>query len=817
MLVVWLMVFLLLAVAVVVLLFRRRLRMALPQVEGTVRIPGLRAEVEVIRDRWGVAHIYAADLEDLCFAQGYVQAQDRLWQLEQNRRLARGRLAEIFGKAAVDVDRFVRTVGIGRSAERDLECLSEESNRLLSAYARGVNTYVESNPGKLPIEFALIGFRPQAWEVVDTLAWMKMQAWYLSANWSTEILNAAIAGKVGPERASRLYGGYPEDNPIVLADQNLIPIAEKALESFRSLRSWLPADALAGCSNCWAVRGRRSQSGKALLAYDPHLGLTVPSIWYACHLHAPGFEVSGATFPGVPGVIVGHNRDISFGFTNAFSDVQDLYLERFHPGGSLEYEHNGKWIRAERIVEQIRVKGQSRALPLEVMVTRHGPIVGDLLSIRPEEQTHRLALRWAGHEAADLFPAVIAMDRARDWPEFCAAMSIWDTPSQNAVYADRKGNIGYVLNGKIPVRRNGIGLVPSPGWNDDHEWSGWIPWDQMPRVLNPGNGYVVSANNQIVGLEYPHYLGLGTANGNRAARIEELIKAKPKLSLDDFARMQVDLHSRPARRFAALVSTLAGGILEQKPLSEMGDQAAAALGLLKGWQGELKADSAAAAVYTVCEYYAKRRVFEPWLGELSDFYCGSGINAFSSISHYMDYSHLMLLDVLEQDDGAWLGTPEGTRRSREQVLAAALRDALSYLSRRCGADPRRWRYGDFHKARLIHPIGRRWPFHLLFNPKPVPYGGSADTIWQCPPLRSVPPDEATYSASWRHLVDFADLDSARWVYSGGQSGHPASRHYQDLLRLWSTGGYAPMPWSRERVEAEADARLLLEPAGGKGI
>ena len=801
----------LLLLTALLLYLRYRFRLPLPQVQGSVTIPGLIEPVEVIRDRWGIPHIYAANLRDLFFAHGYVQAQDRLWQMELNRRLSRGRLSEIFGKVTLDMDRFERTVGIARAAEKDLACLSEESRTLLDAYLRGVNSYLEANPGKLPVEFTLLGFRPEPWELMDSLAWMKMQAWHLSENWSTEILNAALVGRVGPERAARLFSGYPQENPVTLGRQTVIQAAEQVLETYRNLGSWFPADALAGRSNCWAVRGSRSVSGKALFAYDPHLGLAVPSLWHACHLVCPDFDVTGATFPGIPGVIVGHNRDISFGFTNSFSDVQDLYLERFNPKKPQEYEHNGKWRKAERIVEEISVKGERTPHRLEVILTRHGPLVGDLLHLKSESKDLRFALCWTGHEGSDPLAALLHLDRARNWADFCAALARWDSPSQNAVYADRKGNIGYSLVGKIPIRRRGIGLVPEPGWNDEHEWSGWIPWEEMPREYNPRRAPVVSANNQIVGQEYPYYIGLGTCNGNRAARIEELIKARDKLSLDDFAAMQVDLHSRPARRFAALISSLAGGILRQKELSPVREQASAALSLLKGWQGELGPDSAAAAVYAVCEYYAKRRLFEPWLGDLTEYYCGRGVQSSGSVSLYLEYSHLVLLDILEQDDGHWLSTPQGQRRSREQLLAAALREALTYLSEQGGKDPHRWRYGDFHKAWFIHPIGRRKPFNLVFNPKPVSFGGSADTVWQSPPLRTLPPLKSSYSASWRQLVDFSDLDGALWIHSSGQSGHPASRHYKDLVPLWASGQYRPLLWSRDRVEAQAEARLTLVP------
>jgi penicillin amidase len=801
----------LLVVAALLLYLRYRFRLPLPRVDGSITIPGLTEPVEVIRDRWGVPHIYAANLRDLFFAQGYVQAQDRFWQMELNRRLARGRLSEIFGKVTLDTDRFVRTVGIARAAEKDLACLSEEGRSLLDAYRRGVNSYLEANPRKLPVEFTLTGFRPEPWELLDSLSWMKMQAWYLSENWSTEILNAALVGMVGPERAARLFGGYPQDNPVTLARQTVIRAAQQVLETYRSLQSWFPADALSGRSNCWAVRGSRSVTGKALFAYDPHLGLTVPSLWHTCHLVCRKFEVAGATFPGIPGIIVGHNRDITFGFTNAFSDVQDLYLERFNPKNPLQYKHDGKWLKAERIVEEIPVKGERNSRRLEVILTRHGPLVGELLLVKSENKNLGFALRWAGREGSDPFAPLLALDRARNWSDYCAALALWDTPSQNALYADRKGNIGYTLVGKIPIRRRGIGLVPVPGWTDEHEWTGWIAWEEMPREYNPKRGYIVSANNQIVGREYPHYIGLGTVNGNRAARIEELIKAKEKLSLDDFAEMQVDQHSRPAKRFAALLSSLAGGILNQKDLLPVREQASAALGLLKGWKGELEPASAAAAVYTACEYHAKRRLFEPWLGDLTEHYCGRDVQSFSSVSFYLEYSHLVLLEVLEQDDGAWLSTPDGQRRSREQVLAAALRDALSYLSKEGGKNPEKWRYGSFHKAWFNHPIGRRKPFNLVFNPKPVSYGGSADTIWQCPPLRSLPPTKSSYSASWRQLVDFSDLDKALWIHTSGQSGHPASRHYKDLIPLWAAGSYAPLLWSRDRVEAEAEARLTLLP------
>jgi len=791
-----------------------RFRRPLPKIKGRLEIAGLKQTVEVIRDRWGVPHIYAADLHDLFFAQGYVQAQDRLWQMELNRRLATGRLSEIFGQQAFEADRFVLTVGLKRAAENDLACMSPENRTLLDAYLRGVNAFIAANRSKLPLEFALLGLKPEPWQPIESLAWVRMQAWQLSENWDTELLHAALIAKLGPERAAGLHGCYPRINPVILAEQTVIEAAERVLESFRHAEKWFPACALQGMSNSWAVSGERSRTGNALYAYDPHLGLHVPSLWHEVHLVCPQLQASGATFPGVPGVIVGHNEHITFGFTNSFADVQDLYLERFNPDNSIEYRDRGKWRKAEIIVEEIKVRGEREPRRIEVVVTRHGPVIGGLHSLGSQFEEGRFALRWAGFDGFDVLEALLRMDRARNWSEFCAAMSVWDTPPASALYADKEGNIGYTLTGKIPVRGAGSGLVPAPGWSDEYEWQGWIPWEQMPREYNPQRGYLVTANNQVGGREYPHYIGLGTCNGNRAARIAALIEGRDKLSLEDFARMQVDLYSEPARRFAALLDSLGAAILGQEVLAPLRNRAEQALALFAGWDGEMTASSSAAALYAVAEYFCKRRLFEPWLGELTDHYCGVGLHVFSSVSLYREYSHLLALEILENEDRRWLDTPEGGKRSREQVLAAALKDAIVFLVGRLGKNQNKWKYGSIHKARFHHPLGSRKPLHLIFNPKPVPYGGSGDTVWQGKPLVKIPPDRGgSYSASWRQLIDLSDWEKAQAIHPPGQSGHPASRHYKDFTALWSSGGYHPMLWGRERVESEAEARLLLAPAG----
>ena len=512
-------------------------RQPYPQTRGRIRLQGLTAEVEVLRDRYGVPHIYARSAEDLFFAQGFVHAQDRFWQMEFWRRISSGRLSELFGKSTLETDKFLRTLGLYRVAQREVELLSPDTRRYLEAYAAGVNAYaLKRRPARLGLEFALLALqgvkvRIQPWTPADSIAWGKMMAYDLGGNHETERLHLDVLRSAGLRGWASFFAPYRPDMPITVNDEELRRMLGAAL----GLGGAAPATGtgLVVGSNNWVVSGRRTASGKPLLANDMHLAIQMPSIWYEIALHgvaedgtvrrtaACPFQVRGLSFPGAPGVIAGHNDRIAWGHTNLGGDVQDFYVERLNPDNPDQYEVNGRWVDMEVRVETIKVRKADEPVRLRVRTTRHGPVLSDRAlwselggyTVTPGREfpdgvgLTAVALRWTALEPGRLFEAVLRLDRASDFREFREALRYWDVPAQNIVYADVDGNIGYQVPGLQPIRARGHGLAPAPGWTDQYEWTGYIPYEKLPYLFNPEEGYIVTANARMAGPSYPYFLG----------------------------------------------------------------------------------------------------------------------------------------------------------------------------------------------------------------------------------------------------------------------------------------------------------------------
>ncbi|MGQ9555398.1 MAG: penicillin acylase family protein [Anaerolineae bacterium] len=786
-------------------------RRPLPTVNGSLKAEGLRSPVEVIRDRWGVAHIYAQSQADLFFAQGYVHAQERLFQMDLHRRLASGRLAAVVGEPGFDTDRLLRTLGVARAAQRALEQADAETLAALEAYSAGVNACLAASGKRLPLEFLLLGYKPEPWRPVDTFAWGKLQALMLSSSWGLELLNAALIARLGPERAAQLKGQYPSASPLVLPGQTCPDLVSQALQEFRAARSWLPEVALAAMSNNWVVDGSKSTTGRPLLANDPHLALTMPSIWYENHLVCPELEVTGVSFPGTPAVVLGHNAHIAWGMTASFPDVQDVYMERLNPQDHGQYEYQGAWEQATIVNEEVRVKGEVAPRAVKITITRHGPIISELSPLRINSEHTALALRTV-EEAGGIFQAMLRLNRARNWQEFTEALRHWDVPSQTFVYADGEGNIGLYVPGKVPIRAQGEGTVPLPGWTGEHEWSGWIRHEELPHAFNPGEHYLASANNQVTGVPYPYTFTAECNSSFRARRIVQLLQEKEKLSPDDFAHMQLDQYSFAAAEFCQLLTALAPAIMAEPALSAGQAQAKQALAIIGQWDHRLMADSVAAALYEVTLHFAKQRLFRPWLGDLTDYYLGQGMHYILPATVFQsEASYLVLQRMLANDERQWFRDEQGQPLRREAILALALADAIAYLSQAVGEDMGEWRWGRIHPLRFDHLLGAKKPLDRLFSRGPYPYGGDGSTICSAffPP--KLPISGSTIGASWRQIIDVGNWDASRAIHSTGQSGHPASKHYDDMISPWLKGEYHPMLWSRDKVQANAEARLVLLP------
>jgi penicillin amidase len=766
-----------------------------PQVKGEIAVAGLTAPVEVIRDDWGVPHIYAEDEHDLFFAQGYVHAQDRLWQMEFNRRIASGTLSAALGEATLETDRFLRTIGLRRAAEEDWALMDDEMRAILQAYADGVNAYVEAHRDRLPLEFTILGVDPEPWTPVDTLAWGKVMSYQLCGNYDNELLRARIVAELGVDAAQELLPPYPDGGPFI------IPPEARSYAWLRGIHFERP-DTLAAVlgesrdglgSNNWVVHGSRTATGLPLLADDTHLGLDMPSIWYENGLHGGRIDSVGYTFPGVPLVVIGHNGRIAWGVTNLPADVQDFYIEKVDdPAQPARYEFEGQWHDLEVVREIIDVKGVEPEV-LEVFVTRHGPIMNEVLGDFGDAEP--LALQWTALEGMHLFRAVLQINLASNWDQFREALSYWDAPSQNFVYADVEGNIGYQMPGRIPIRVPGHeGMVPVPGWTGEYEWQGFIPFDELPTVLNPPTGFVATANNKVVPDDYPYLLTHDWSASYRAQRISDLLAADDSVTMEDMRDIHAQTYSLPAEALRPYLLALEpGGDLERQ-----------ALDLVRDWDLYLEVDRAGASVYQAWYWFLVQNTLGDEMGDgLLEEYLGYGS------------AHVPLMAALMAEaDSPWFDDVATTQvETRDDIARQSLADAVAWLSERYGEKPEEWTWGRLHTKTFVHqPLGQCGIELLenLFNSKTIPARGGAFTV-DAAGFSFNEPFAMGGGVSQRTIADLSDLGNSRIIHTTGQSGHLFHPHREDFISMWQNVEYHPMIFSREAAEANAEATLTLTP------
>ena len=787
------------------------LRGALPQTSGSIKVQGLSAPVEIVRDSDAVPHIRAQSETDALFGLGYVHAQDRLWQMEFQRRIGNARLSEFAGPSQLDTDKFLRTLGVARAAKTAWASMGPEARTLIEAYVAGVNAFVSTHSGRaLPVEFTILGITPEPWRPEDVLAWSKMMAWDLGGNWSNELMFAHLAAKLGPEQAGALMPAYTADGPLILPggsavgdgglelgvggrqaspiphSPSAIPQAAGLLAINRVLKNQLDLGGTMVGSNNWVIGGARTTTGKPLLANDPHLGARIPSIWYLAHITGGKLDAIGATLPGLPGIVIGHNQRIAWGVTNTGPDVQDLFVEHVNDQNQVEYK--GAWEPLEIIPETIKVKGQPD-VTLQVRVSRHGPLISDVI----DGTGQPLAFRWTALDPEDrTFEAFLSIDMAQSWDEFTGALQVYGAPMQNFVYADVDGNIGYYAPGKLPIRAGGDGRAPAEGWTGANDWSGYVPFAELPHAFNPPQGYIATANNKVVADSYPHLISNDWAAPYRAQRIVELIEAKPKLAPDDIAAMQADQRSALAR--AVLPAMLAA-----PPANDRQKQA---LALLRDWDGTTSGDSAAAAVFEAWYQEVAARIFKDEVGgEIWDDY-----------SDERNYHAIILPTLLQNANDPWCD--DVTTPAKEDCptqLARALDDGLVRMAKAQGSDDMaRWRWDAAHHTLFPHNVfdgvGALKP---IFS-RSVPNGGDGFTV-DVAPISQGNVYNQTHVPSYREIIDLSALDSSRFMHTVGQSGYVLSGHYADLIARWQRVEYLPMRFARNTVDAAAQDRLTLTP------
>jgi penicillin amidase len=811
-----------------------------PQTSGDITVPGLRGDVTVLRDDKGVPQIYADNAEDLFFAQGYVQAQDRFFEMDFRRHVTSGRLSEWFGNDSLETDEFVRTLGWRRVAEKELALLDPDTVRYLDSFSSGVNAYLANHSGaQLSLEYAVLGLNgvdttPEPWTPADSVSWLKAMAWDLRGNIDDEIDRVMASTTLSLRQVAQLYPPYPYATRQPIVDQGAVVdgvYEQDATGNATRLprRAMFPPQVLAQLksldkmvhdmrpvigtgdgvgSNAWAVSGSRTSTGAPLLANDPHLAPTMPGIWYQMGLHCTTvtpqcpFNVTGFTFSGVPGVIIGHNAKIAWGFTNLGADVSDLYLEKV---SGHTYLYDGRHLPVRTRAETFQVQGAD-PVTITVRSTRHGPIISDVSDDLADvgEQApvdrhspHRgsgyaVSLRWTALQPGKTADAIFELDRARNWDQFHAAAADFAVPAQNLVYADTAGHIGYQAPGRIPIRRTGHGDWPAPGWDPAYDWAGYVPYEALPNVVDPKDGYVVTANQAPVdGPKYPYYLGDSWDYGYRSQRIIDLIQADDDITVDDMAAMQLDTYNANA-------ATLVPYLLKIDVPTHFARQGQR---VLNGWDFTEPVDSVAAAYFNVVWKNILMLTFHDQMPE--SVWPDGGDRWFAVVAR-----------LLKNPDSPWWDDVKtDARETRDDILSEALVDARDELTILQAKDPNDWNWGRLHQLELENQslgtsgIG---PVEWLFNRGPFDLAGGTAVVdangWDASKGYDV-----NYVPSMRMVVSLANFDDSRWVNLTGASGHAFDSNYSDQTGLWATGQTWSWVFTRDAVDSATDDTLILHP------
>ncbi len=810
------------------------IRRSFPQVDGELKVVGLIDQVEVVRDEWGVPHIYARNAPDLFFAQGYTHAQERFWQMDFWRHIGSGRLSEMFGESQLETDIFLRSLDFVGLAEQELEMMEDDLRQILEWYADGVNAYLAEHDGaEVSLEYAILSlqnpsYEIEPWEPINTLTWAKMMSWDLSGNMRAEIARAVLASELPVDRVEQLYPPFPEEHPAIIeegralssaADRVDLPAAaQSALVSAGEAAQavWdLTGGGFEGIgSNSWVVGGSLTQSGLPLLANDTHLGIQMPSIWFENGLHCVGDDVNcpyqliGFSFAGSPGVIIGHNERIAWGVTSQAVDTQDLYIERVNPDDPGQYEVDGEWVEFDTRTEVIEVAG-GEPVTFEARSTRHGPVIsgtfleeGELDATKavdlPEEYV--VALSWQTLRSSTLVDAVIGLNTAADYDDFAEALSRWDIAAQNMVYADVEGNIAYQSTGEVPVRAKGDGRYPVPGWTSEYEWTGLVPFEEMPSLLNPPRDFIATANQPITREGTIPFVGAEAAHGYRAARIEQLISARSDHTVGSMQSIQFDNRDSGAAFLVPYLLDLDDADSEE--IRELQER-------LRAWSQlddpyQAVGESAPAAIYQAIWRHVLKNTFQD---EMPEEHWPEGGSRWFEVVRTLSQA---------AGDPWWDDVRTVDSEDRDAILLRSMLDAHEELTELAGNDPTEWTWGRIHLANFENQsFGQSGiaPIEWLFNRQaPERVGGSTSIVnaigWDA---------DKSYLVDWvpsqRMVVDLSNLNASTFIHTTGQSGHAFHPSYDNMIEAWTDGEHGPMHWSPDQVAANAASTLIMVPAG----
>lgn len=728
---------------------------SLPKTSGEIKLSGLNAKVQVIRDENGVPHINAENEHDLFMAQGYIQAQDRLFQMDLSRRQASGELSEVIGEATLNNDKYFRTLGLRRAAEESYNNYSNEGKDTLQWFADGVNAYIKElrSNGKWPIEFTLLGYKPRDWTPIDSLTIGKYMAFDLGGHWEDQAFRYFLLQNFPKDKAYDLFPSYPKDAPYI--------VSKDVLNLEKSFASAVIPHEFNG-SNNWVVSGEKTKSGKPILADDPHLALNTPSIWYQMHLKTSNVNVSGVIFAGIPGIILGHNEEIAWGVTNTGPDVQDLYIEKRNPEDKDQFLYNKKWEKAQVIHEPIKVKKQ-KTIDYKITVTRHGPIISEFAADSGKDTV--LSLQWTALQPSNELEAVLNMNKAKNWNEFEKALENFQTPAQNFVFAAKDGTIAYKANGKIPIRKKGTGMLPVPGWTSEYEWTGYIPFKELPKSVNPKEGFLSSANNKVVNDQYPYHISNDWAQPYRQMRIQEVLKTSNQITAKDMRHLQMDKMNLQAKEFVPIFLEQLKGVTD-KTEKEAFEQ-------LKNWNYVDDQELAAPLIFNFWMRKIPEVLFQK---EISDEMLGK----FGGQKQVVDQ---LLRHAAAGNPGPWISENGGLQKVLQKSLSLAIKEIKDLQ----GNQVSKWEWGKYHQLLFAHPLSKVKPLYYLFNSEgKIPVGGSSVTVQAA---ANYADGTVYHGASWRFVIDTSDMNTGYHLVGPGQSGHVKSKWYHDQLEAWAKGKY----------------------------
>lgn len=768
---------------------------AVPDYNQDINLKNLSEEVIVYRDSLAIPHIIAQNDEDLYRAVGYVMAQDRLWQMDLLRRVTTGRLSEIFGENLIETDLLLRSLRILEKSRLILSKTGPEIVKALEAFSDGVNQYIEQNEKSLPLEFSVLGYKPEKWEPAYSLNIIGYMAWDLAGStYSSEVIIYKLLEKFGQEKTQDLLPRFAGRADMVYPDFKLdsqkLSFTEK-LAAHQEILKGLGAQIFCG-SNNWAVSGAKSVTGMPLFANDMHLGLNAPGIWYQMHHIVEGkMNVTGVVVPGQPLIVSGHNDSIAWGMTNLAVDDIDLYIEKINPNDSDRYMFNGEWKNFDIRKEIIKIKGGGE-VEKELRFTHRGPVISGFKNL-----SDVITMRWIGNDYSDEMKGVYLLNRANNWEDFKNAISTFKSISQNFVYADVNGNIGLYTGGGVPIRK-GNGYTIMSGETDEYDWKGVVPFEQLPHSYNPESGFVSSANNKTVDDDYPYYIGIYFAQEYRIKRIKELLNQKEKLSIEDFTEIQNDQNS-------VLVKKLHKDIVEILNKAELNDMEEKALEIFTNWDGEMSAEAAGPAVFESFYLILPKNILIDEMGEdLYYEYYGNSTLLKNFIENLWSNKEMKWCDDI---------TTKDVEEGFDEMVIKSFKDAIAKLAEKMGDTPERWSWGSIHKFTLEHPLGGVKILEKIFNLNRGPYelGGSFHTIRPFSyPFRD--PFKVDHGASQRHIYSTANWDLSLSVIPTGTSGVPASDHYCDQTALYINGQYHNDMFSKDLVIRNAKYTMRFIPA-----